>query len=483
MTSSNAGLLTGYIVGDPAKPDLARGDFVVGNPQRNDGWAESSSIGASPWYYTVTSNGELVQGANVFELCAAASMDWEWNTTAISQIALVGHTLGQHTLHRRIFRLPAHARLSVVGGRVALDSVDPLSGWRWDSSELDESFGTLTDAFDACLPNSQEPILSLSAGFDSRVLLALCLRAGCSPRIVSMGSSDATDVRVARILAQRVGLPLEQIALSSSDYLANGERISRVTSGVKTSGDWHTWLYNSQISAPDRVHLVGSNGEFARTFYSDVLTRSRPFALSGHTGVATWLRLKALNRLRKLPRALWRGGPVRLRLVLDSLRVSRDEYPQRALPCLDTFYAIERVHHFIGSGIACYAQFGKPRSPFLDKRWMKEIAALRRPWKQQNRYHLAVIRKHAPSLLDVPFNRDPDGRAPTSYSPFAALSKDKEVEELIVESRPLDALLNRGARVAALRDVQASRTDAVSFLLTMHFACVNAQTAYKSQKM
>ena len=435
----------------------------------------SSVIGAFPWYYTVSPRGELIQGSNVFELCAAAKLGWQWNTAAVSQIAAVGHTLGSHTLHPKIFRLPAHTKVRLIDGAIKLESVDPFSAWDWDETELDDGFKTLTDAFSACLEASREPILSLSAGFDSRLLLALSLRAGCSPSIVSMGSSAAADVKVAKLLARRVGLPVEQIDLSAADYLEHGEQISRTTSGVKTAGDWHTWLYNNHIGAPDRIHLVGSNGEFARTFYSDFLTRSKLFRVSGRRGVTAWLAIKALNRLRKFPRGFWFGAQVGLGPVFDSLRLPRQEYPKSALPCLDTFYAIERVHHFIGSGLVCYAQFSKPRSPFLDKSWMKEIATLRRPWKEGNRYHLAALNKFAPHLLDIPFNQDPDGGALVSYSPFAKLCRTREVEELLVESDPLDFLLDRNARIAAMRDARADKFSTVSLLLTMHFASINAR--------
>lgn len=467
-------LLTGYLVGNVGQPQEARGDFVVGDQHRTEGWAMSSAIGAFPWYYSVTLQGELVQGENVFDVCTAAKLDWDWNTTAIRQIATVGHTLGSHTLHSRIFRLPSHSKVRLENGLARLESVDPMSGWDWDSNECDSTFRTLTDAFEACLADTREPILSLSAGFDSRLLLALCLHFGCSPSLVSMGSPQSTDPKVAAILAKQAGLKLERIDLAASDYLKHGEEISRRTSGVKTASDWHTWLYNKHLNAPDRIHLVGSNGEFARTFFSHALTRSAIFRRAGRLGASTYLSLRALNRSRKYPRDLGFNGPAATWSVIELLRLSRQNYPTSALACLDTFYATERVRHFIGAGLACYSQFSKPRSPFLDTNWMKSIAAMRRSWKEHNRYHVAAISKCRPRLLDTLFNKDPDG-APQSYSPFSALSQSNEVDDMLIESAPLDFLLNRDARIRALRDVKSDKVSVVSLLLTMHFASLNAK--------
>jgi hypothetical protein len=473
--------LAGYVVGDPQQPDEAHGDFVVGDRSPTDGWAMSSTVGAFPWYYAISPEGKLIQGSNVFELCAAACLKWEWNMTAIRQIATVGHTLGLHTLHPRIFRLPSHSKLTLANGSAKLECLDSLATWDWDTTDVDSSFGTLTDAFDVCIEGMRSPILSLSAGFDSRLLLALSLRLGCSPLISSMGSAGATDVKIATMLARRVGLKIERIDLTALDYLKYGEQISKVTSGAKTASDWHTWLYNKNIGVTDCVHLVGSNGEFARTFYSDALTRSKMFRGSGRRGASAYFAVKALNRSRKYRHVFQVFSPVGIMSVLKSIRLPRQEYPNSALVCLDTFYAIERVRHFIGSGLACYAQFNKPRSPFLDKRWMKSIAATRRSWKEGNRYHLAAIDKFCPQLLDIPFNRDPDGGATIAYSPFAELARTREVEDLLVESSALDFLLDRRARIAAMRHPGADRTSVVSLFLTMHFASINARRLIAAQ--
>lgn len=475
MGALESTVLAGYLTGDPGRPNDAGGDFVAGNRHPTHGWAISSVIGAHPWYFTVSPRGELLQGPNVFELCEVARYAWSWNMAAVSQIAMVGHTLGSHTLHPKIFRLPANTMVRLVNGAVELTKTDTLASWRWDETELDNSFNTLTDAFSACLESTRTPLLSLSAGYDSRVLLALCLQAGCSPTIASMGSGEVTDFKVANLLAQRASLSVEQIDILPSEYLKYGLQISRATSGVKTAGDWHTWLYSKRIGSPDRIHLVGSNGEFARSYYSDALTRSRIFRVSGRDGVTTWLALKAINKLRKLPMNLWFMASVEWGLVFESLRLPEEKYPNSAVASLDTLYALERVHHFIGSGLACYAQFTKPRSPFLDKAWMREIAGLRRPWKEADRYHVAVINKFAPHLLDVPFNQDPDGGKLVSYSPFSKMSQSTQIEELLVESNALDFLLDRNARISAMRDRRADKFATVSFLLAMHFASMNAQ--------
>jgi hypothetical protein len=468
-------LLAGYLIGAESAPETAAGDFVIGDPDTQAGWAMSSTIGAVPWYYTLDRAGQLHQGGNVFELCRTAQLDWEWNFTAIKQIAAFGHTLGRHTLHPRIFRLDAHAQVGLANGQVQVEAIDPMSTWQWDCTPLDPTFTTLTNAFTACLEGAETPLLSLSAGFDSRLLFALCLHFGVAPRIACMGPATATDFKVASILAARTGTKVERVDLDQNAYLANGAAISWVTSGTKNAGDWHTYLYSQQLDAADKVHLVGSNGEFARSFYRDVLTRAPLFDRAGRSAVRSYFAVRAINRLRKYPSGVVAAGLGEIASVFGAFDQAHTRYPKSSLACLDAFYAIERVRHFIGAGLACYAAFCKPRSPFLDGAWMKSIAALARENKQADRYHRAAIRKFAADLDEVPYNTDPDGAANVSYSPFAKLSQSALTADLLIESSDLDFFLDRNARIAALRDRFCDRPSLVSLLLTLHFASAHAR--------
>jgi hypothetical protein len=451
------------------------GDNVSGCPHPENGYAVSTLVGAFPWYWTVTDDGKLLQDSNVFRLCHQASMPWVWNDAAISQIALVGHTLGTHTLHARIFRMPPDCRVSLDRGKARIERFNTFSTFKWGHEDLDEHLCGLPATFADCVDSSLEPILSLSGGYDSRVLLALCERLGCNPSIVTMGSSLATDVKIAKLLAAQLGREVNQIEVRPEDYVAFGEEISQTTSGVKTAADWHTWLYNKQVNDPARTHLVGSNGEFVRTFFTDAITKRGLFRRSGRVGAKAWLLLKALNRFRKYPKALRATGRLKVAKLLDDLRVSPEAYPSDALDCLDVFYASERVHHFIGSGLACYAQFTRPKSPFLDRRWVESAAALKRSWKEESRYHSTAVDRLCPELSRFPYNRDPDGGVSVSYSPFDSVAKSRDVEELIVESAFLDHVCARHVRVESLREPN-HRRNTVSFLLTMHFAGVNAAT-------
>src|SRR5207253_3376659 len=105
---------------------------------------------------------------------------------------------------------------------------------------------------------------------DSRVLLACMCHLGRRPSAASMGSPHATDVRIATQLARITGLDFTRVEIEPEDYIAVAEQVLHTTSGEKIFWHWHTGIYTDKVGfAPDGIHLVGSNGEFARSYFFD----------------------------------------------------------------------------------------------------------------------------------------------------------------------------------------------------------------------
>ena len=380
-------------------------------------------------------------------MCAAAGFAWEWNDVAIAQLALLGHTIGLHTLHPRIYRMPSDARLEFRDGKLTTTRLSPFSSWRWDEDELDESFASLKQAFEDCLSGEDQPILSLSGGYDSRLLLALCHWKGLRPHLFVSGTPDTSDRKIATLAAELMDLPIECIVLKPDDYLRHGEEISHATSGVKTVEHWHTWHYSRQLNDKSKLHLVGSNGEFARTYYNDWLSRSRVLRCLGLSGLRGYLLARMLSRARRYSRHHALSVFASIPSVLHSLETDLATYPSSFLPALDTFYATERVRHFIGSGIACYAEFTRPRSPFLDRSWMRSVAAVKRQWKEDDRYHRMATEALASPLARIPYNCDPDGGPPRKHSAFNDLVDLTSTRDFIIESDQLGYFLPQAERI------------------------------------
>jgi len=459
------------------------GDFTAiatgtldGRPQAK---IVSSMVAARPYFACQTRDGRFVHGASVFDVVRAAGLPWRWNRRAINCLALFGHTIGEDTLHPNVRRLPYAATVTADGTSVRTVSHDH----EWSElfaprspTTMEEAISTLARVFEESAVTNA--VVSLSAGFDSRLLLALALRRGDRPIALTMGHEASTDVIVARQIASALGLEHRVVRLEARDYLTHARAIVAATSGTKTAANWHTDLYVRRAGlASNTVHFVGSNGEFARTFFFDLGGVARAAAKGASVFIEPYVAARLARRAGRFPAPLLAGGPGPRGCALDATRASR-ALTKGFLEALDCFYATERVRHFIGNGLALYAQHCAPRSPFLDARWMRAVAALPRRDRLGSNYHRQAVATLWPRLLDFPMGLEPSlaPRAPAlyyarranvvGYSPFAEVAADPKTRELIVEASGLDELLSRRDRAAAVERYPAS----VELLLTLAIA-------------
>jgi hypothetical protein len=458
------------------------GDFTAVASGTRDGQPYvrivTSMVAARPYYFA-RCRGLFVHGPSVFEVVRDAHLAWRWNRRAITALALFGHTVGDDTLHPDVAHLPYAAVITAHGDSLRIERQDQAWSAAFapqSASDPDEAVSTLEKVFgEMAVPNA---VLSLSAGFDSRLLLALTLKAGYRPRALTMGFAASTDVRVARQITAALGLEHVVVEIAADDYFAHARSIVAATSGTKTASHWHTDLYARAAGlGANVVHYVGSNGEFARSFYLDwglagVAVGAGPTAL-----LTAYFAARLARRARRFPRPLFKGGPGLMEFVRTAAR-SATRHTHTLADALDCFYATERVRHFIGNGLALYAQHGAPRSPFLDGRWIRAVAALPRTERLGSNYHRRAIaalwaplaafpmgaggpmERRAPPLYHF---RDPK---PKGYSPFADVLLDARTRELVVEASALDEILPRANRLAAVN----RRDPSVELLLTLAIA-------------
>jgi hypothetical protein len=450
----------------------------------------TSMVGARPYYFARPDRGagaRFAHGTSVFEVARDAGLPWRWNRRAVSCMALFGHTIGQDTLHPDVLRAPPASVITVAGDRCDLDARP--DAWRAvfaprPATEPDKAVGVLVDVFREMAAASS--IVSLSAGFDSRLLLALALAAGERPATLTMGFQDSTDLVVASRIARALGLEHRAVELAPSDYLAHALEIVGVTSGSKTMAHWHTDLYVRAAGFPaETVHYVGSNGEFARSFFFDRGAFTLGLARAPIRLFEAFFAAKLARRAMRFPKALFAGGAGPLGCARHAAALVRP-LADRFADALDCFYATQRVRHFIGNGLALYARHNVPRSPFLDVRWIRAISALSRSERLGSNYHRRAITALRPDLLDFPVgtggpmaSRAPpfyylrDGR-PVGYSPFGQALATPMLQEMVVESDNLDEILPRTDRIIEMRRQGAG----ADLLVTLAFA---AQLGYEKR--
>ncbi len=223
-----------------------------------------------------------------------------------------------------------------------------------------------------------------------------------------MGREDATDARVAETIAFTFALPLQIVDVPASDYFRCRQRIVSLTSGTKTWDHWHTYVYGQRagLTRDDKL-FIGSNGEFARSYYFD---RGLPsLAASGMGSVAGQLFWGAkLRRRAPLPSAAdglaseldywFHDGKKELLAAITK------GYDLPFAEALDEFYLRERVRSFISNGLALVSDVCRPRTPFLDSEWINAVRQLPRRFRLADRWHRLALETLCPTLLNFPID-------------------------------------------------------------------------------
>lgn len=444
------------------------GDAVVVAERDDEVTVATTLTAARPYYWTraATPSG-IAHGADVFDVARRAGLGWRWDREAIRSLAVIRHLTGDQTLHPEVHRVPAGAVLHARRGDVELRRTDLLApALGADDAEPAEVVRALRGVV-AELP--ADPLLAMTAGLDSRLLLAALLREGHRPTLWTAGPAGCPDVLVARAIARATGLPHHVVELDAAGYLDHAPAIARATGGAYLAGDWHSRLLfegAQALGAP--VVVKGTNGELARSFYAGFPGAALAARLPRGAARAR-LELTARRGRQAFPtRPAFLEGAGGLAAELAALCAG----PARPLDRLDHFYALQRIRHFCGMGVRLSDDVLPVAAPFLDARWSLAVARLPRHWKLEGRLHRVAIARLAPELLRHPFGgatpaprRGRDTRV--AYGPFDRVLRDRATLERIRWSPYLDQLADDDARVHAIETADRSLLE---LLLTLHEA-------------
>ena len=456
----------------------------------------TSAISAIPYFYYADDQG-FFHGASVFEVVEEGRLPWEWNMRAVNCVAILDHCVGDDSLHARVKRAKPASLYYWCEGRLEVKHFSfPSDIFSAGKMNLDDAVEAYEQVFSEYCSCRNEVALSMSAGLDSRALLAGLMARDRRPLLGTMGHADSTDLKIARTIADDLNLEHRVVELKVDDYLRYGSEIARLTGGTKTLANWHTYIYIRKVDFPAGcLHFAGANGELFRSYYFDkgmlaVLADLLPAdsamkllfsykyspgrRLEGVWGKAFGNSTFAWNQIPALCAAS----------VPSSCSVLSDK--------LDYFYTFERVRHFIGNGLCLYNAAVLTGSPFLDQRVTSAGARLPTAAKRNNAFHLHLIRNSFPQLMDYPVDdttrslRNQAGglywlrrRPSTGYGIQQQLFQDKRLVEVYLDSPYLDQFLARPERQKAL---EQKAWQVFNFLTTMHFACSEIEKIETSRR-
>ena len=277
----------------------------------------------------------------------------------------------------------------------------------------------LQRAVRSCL-TSDNSLLTLTGGLDSRLLLALI---GEYPvETFTFGSSNSTDCRIAAQLADVTGKRhVRMDTLIPEDAVPHwADLVVRASGGEKPLDNAHVALpWRAYMPYTGRTLLTGNGGEFARAYFYEVRKRSLCVDCGSLHGLQSpdirrHLRIRMLGGPRNeryVQYVLGRLEPeYRSRLVdatekaLDNALVDYSEdLPYADL--MDDFYLSVRVRRFIMLGQQLNGLFFVRAHPYLDAAVIESLAQLPLSDRLHSRFHREAITTLDSRLAQVPWDK------------------------------------------------------------------------------
>jgi len=459
-------------------------------------------IGAMQYFYYFDGK-TFSHGEHLIDIINEQGLEWTWNWESVGDLCELENLTENRTLHKYIKRVPAGSILTFRNtlrlrstnllDQMKIVDADPIDAVNIFNQETERWAGTM-------------PMLSLSGGFDSRVILSSMLKQNIYPTVITLGKSDNSDMQVAELIAEKFSLEHIKVKISLSDFIDHGEHIATITNGSKPACHWHTYIYPKKAGiSKDQSFFVGTLGEFARSYYFDKGFLSLLNDSFSHAAQKQFWMLK-LSRHRtfheheskflcdELGEEL--GSYGQKRRAYRNASLSRGEF----LAGGTRYYLEQRVPHFYANGITMYNDTTSWRSPFHNIEWLEIIWSLCDQWKLGSNWHRLAITRNCPSLLDFPeekgFSRKKMmHKAPPlywlpimqrlkykSYDMSAEWFANHRIQEFILDNSSfLDELIERRLSESILKEhvTSRNRTRAISFLLTVLYFKVSLSRGCK----
>ncbi|HEX2029448.1 MAG TPA: asparagine synthase-related protein [Nitriliruptorales bacterium] len=356
--------------------------------------------------------------ASSSSLLLAALLGEGIDQEALAARALVGSFLGTQTPFRGVSKLAAGTFARLAGGRVecrAYVSDPSLEPFPDRGTAVAAGKEAVTTAVRSCLRAHPRPVIELSGGLDSRlVLAAVPPDARRELHAVTIGTVDSDDLRVARSIAASDGIEHQFVDLTALGELSPEQALATVWyasrrrdhSGNAVALAVLDWV-ESHIE--QRARLTGQNGEFARGFYYAGQRASARTSAGAVRSLAGW-RLFSNDRVDP---AIFAPG------YLDDARATTVRVLQRIfaelgtewLAATDEYYLQQRMQRWVGIQYSAACLDRPLQSPFFHAVYVEWARRCSPAMKRGSRIFCQVMQQVDPALAALPLD---NGVRPTA---------------------------------------------------------------------
>lgn len=249
-------------------------------------------------------------------------------------------------------------------------------------------------------------ICGLTAGRDSRVLLALAQAAGWDASYYTSGDPHDPEVEIAREVAHRAGVPYRVVPPdlpADEDWAGVTGRFVAQTDGLVSVAHLDDWLDHQANGATVGVKLWGAGGEIARQGFRGGMLMVSQNAWGARR--ALWPQ-RAVLRHKAGAAGLLRPAAVETtRATLDDFLRARVAEGWAPAETPEAYYAFERVRRWAAGGARRAASTTDVYSPFVSREYIEWSFSLSGPERFLEAGPWRLLSELSPDLRDFRFDR------------------------------------------------------------------------------
>ena len=381
--------------------------------------------------YAQVSDG-LLFASDARTLALHPEVDTQIDWPGASEHLIFGHIYGEKTLWGGIQRLGAGQQLIVDDGAIEiLEPAQPSdSTGRGSEASIEDIDLALNQVVQESWADSNRVALCLSAGLDSRTLMAVAHNQGISQTCVTNGIAGSIEIRLADRMCQTLNSEFLTCILEAGvadKVFDSAKDVVAITDGegtIQGTNMLHfTRKYRDQLGL-DRV-IRGHGGELLKLSLSygyacpgDLIQSGNDSRVAAHifSQLAYSPTEPELSTIRGDLSHSIRGGPkASFMHTWNSLIVPRNDLADK----ISTLFLRAYIARATADSMRILLQSVDLDQPFLDERFLRTLFAAPSELRLDQSLQIELIRRNAPELLRIP---NSGIRVPLDAGPFRTRS-------------------------------------------------------------
>jgi len=330
----------------------------------------------------------------------AALFDCELSINAIYQDISIGFRLGNLSIYENIFKLNANHSIKVISNKITLiEHPRRVEVFKLAQENL---LDTLPKEVARCYSNGY--VSELTGGIDSRLVYALGLAGGASPKIdFTIGNQFDNDVIVAELISKQSKSKHIRINnnLMDSQLVEDGYDFVS-SSGFSVNAASYSWLPSvyRQLDSVRTGQLTGAGGECASDFYFTPFDRliKSPYILDEWLKKRLYLSGNKMLKVIPICDELHKNLFNKLKVIVNTSSIDTWRNSMTSL------YSEHRVKNWVGPVLNASGNYYNVAAPLLSDTYLTWANSIPFNLRKNRQAQIDLIQKLNPNLANIPYS-------------------------------------------------------------------------------